>query len=57
MILIVFFHKIFGIFPKDSFYEIDELKLMVKKLLNENCQLKSRIDSTIATDDAFDVAL
>lgn len=41
-------------FSKDSFYEIDELKMLVKKLLNENCELKSRIDSSIT---AFDVPL
>lgn len=46
-------NNIFSFF-KDSFYEIDELKLMVKKLLNENCELKSRIDSSPNT---FDVAL
>ncbi|XP_055309853.1 ARF GTPase-activating protein Git [Sitodiplosis mosellana] len=39
---------------QDSFYEIDELKMLVKKLLTENCQLKSRIDSSVS---AFDVPL
>ncbi|XP_031619745.1 ARF GTPase-activating protein GIT2 [Contarinia nasturtii] len=40
---------------QDSFYEIDELKMLVKKLLTENCQLKSRIDSSSIS--AFDVPL
>lgn len=40
---------------KDSFYEIDELKLLVKRLLTENGQLKSRIDS--GSSNAYEIAL
>lgn len=44
---------------QESFYEIDELKSLVKKLSTENCELKSRIDSTRidSSISAFDIQL
>lgn len=39
----------------ESFSEIDELKSLVMKLSSENCQLKSRIDSSSIS--AFEVPL
>lgn len=40
---------------QESIYEIDELKLLVKKLSTENSALKSRYDPSVG--DTFDVPL